>query len=308
MLNMPGDVYDGAFPELSDDQLALKQRLESDVTVLASDIGPRNVFHPKNYLSAVEHIESRLKAAGISPIRETFRAKDQDCINVIAEISGASNPNEIIVIGAHYDSVLETVGADDNASAVAGLLELAARAATTSTSATRRFVFFANEEPPFFMEDQMGSRVYARGCVERSENIRAMLCLEMIGYFSDREKSQTYPIPLLDYFYPSRGNYIGFVGNLDSRGLTRRAVELFRNHKSFPAYGCVLPESVPGIVNSDHWSFWQEGYPAVMITDTAQFRNSNYHSHRDVPNTLNYEAMTRVVEGLDQVIQGLAND
>jgi hypothetical protein len=162
-----------------------------------------------------------------------------------------------------------------------------------------------NEEPPHFQSTDMGSVRYARRCRERGENVVAMLSLETIGYFSEREGSQKYPFPL-SYFYPSQGNFIGFVGNRASRQLVRDVVGSFRTHARFPSEGAVLPAALPGVGWSDHWAFWQSGYPAVMVTDTAPFRNPNYHEASDLPDTLDYDRFARVVAGLEKVIAELS--
>jgi Zn-dependent M28 family amino/carboxypeptidase len=211
-----------------------------------------------------------------------------------------------VVVGAHYDSHGNIPAADDNASGVAAVLALARAYARERPGPERtlRFVFFVNEEPPFFQTDAMGSRVYARRCRARGETIVAMLSLETVGYYCDRSGSQNYPFPL-SAFYPSRGDFIGFVGDLSSRRLVKRVVDSFRRHAMFPSQGAALPSGLRGVGWSDQWSFWQEGYPAVMCTDTAPFRNPNYHTPRDTPDTLDFDRMARVVEGLTGVVREL---
>ena len=169
-----------------------------------------------------------------------------------------------------------------------------------------RFVAFVNEEPPFFQTNEMGSLVYAKSCRERGDKIVAMLSLETMGCFSSEHESQKYPFPM-GLFHPSRGNFIGFVGNIASTGLVRRCVRVFRAHASFPSEGGALPGALPGIGWSDHWSFWQAGYPALMVTDTGPFRYAHYHTAADSPDKVDYDRLSRVVGGLDQVISDLAN-
>jgi len=207
--------------------------------------------------------------------------------------------DEVIVIGAHYDSVIGSPGADDNATGVAAIIELATR--FTKTKRTLRFVAFANEEPPHFGTPAMGSLRYARRCRDRNENVVAMLSLESIGYFSDAPKSQKYPA-MLELLYPSTGDFVAFVSNLKSAMLTRRCRRAFKN---FPSQIGTLPEMVPGVGWSDQWAFWQSGYRALMVTDTALFRNPCYHTARDTPDTIDYARLSQVVDALEGVILDL---
>jgi Zn-dependent M28 family amino/carboxypeptidase len=228
----------------------------------------------------------------------------QPCHNIEAEIPG--NRPEIIVIGAHYDSVFGSPGANDNGTGAAATLALARRFASAKPKHTLRFVAFVNEEPPYFLSGEMGSLVYARRCKERGDKISAMISLETIGYFSDAPDSQTYPSPGLGVFYPKVGNFIGFVSNVKSRALLRRVIKLFRRNAKIPSEGASLPAFIPGVSWSDQWSFWQHGYPAIMVTDTAPFRYPYYHSSNDTPDKLDYDRFTLVVSGMEKVIQELA--
>ena len=223
--------------------------------------------------------------------------------NLIMEIPGATS--EVVIIGAHYDSVDESPGADDNASGVAGLLALARRFAGAKPARTLRFIAFAREEPPYFQTRDMGSWQYAKRCRERNERVVAMLSLEMLGYFDDHPGSQQYPPPLAA-LYPDSGNFIGFAGNIASRNLIARCTRLYRESTStVPAESAVLPEIIPQTGWSDQWSFWQFGYPALMVTDTALYRNPHYHTFSDTPETLDYGRMAAVVEGLAHVVAEL---
>jgi len=210
-------------------------------------------------------------------------------------------------VGAHYDSVSGSPGANDNGSGVAALMEVARLFAQKRFARTVRFVAFVNEEPPFFQTHQMGSWVYAMQCREKKEKIKAMLSLETIGYYSDQMKSQYYPFPF-SLFYPNKGNFIGFVGNLSSRNLVRRCVESFRKHTQFPSEGAAAPGWITGIGWSDHWAFWKEGYPAVMITDTALFRYRHYHSITDTPDKIVYDRTAQVVAGISRMVAELAKE
>ena len=221
------------------------------------------------------------------------------------EISGTASPGDIVIIGAHYDTVPGCAGANDNTTGVAAVLELARLLSTRITDRTVRLVAFVNEEPPFFRTDLMGSRVYARRCRERDDNVVAMLSLETIGFYADEPGSQKYPFPF-SFFYPDTGNFVGFVGNLGSRSLTRRAIRAFRESTQLPSEGLAAPAWIPGIGWSDQWSFWQEGYPGVMITDTAPFRYPYYHTPQDTPDRIDYDRFARVVMGVSRVVEVLA--
>ena len=280
-------------PTATDADRALAVKLRRDVEALCVN-GPRNVYAPENLAAAADFIERALGKVE----RQTYEADGIQVSNLILEIPGS---DEIVVIGAHYDSAGYAPGADDNASGVAALLELARRFKDVKTKRTLRFVAFVNEEPPHFQTQAMGSWQYARRCRERKENVVAMLSLETIGYYDDRPGSQQYPPPL-DAFYPSRGNFIGFAANLGSRALVNRCTRAFRANARVPAESAALPEAIPQIGWSDQWSFWQFGYKALMVTDTAPFRNPHYHTTRDTPETLDYERLAMVVDGLHAVV------
>jgi len=234
---------------------------------------------------------------------ESLGAAGSSAENVILELPGASP--RVVVVGAHYDSAPGTPGANDNASGVAAGLVLAQRLAGRRFVHTLRFVFFANEEPPYFQNPGMGSLAHARASAQRQDALVAMLALESLGYYSDTPGSQRYPA-LVSALYPDRGNFIAFVGNLSSRRLTRRAIGTFRRFASVPSEGGALPAWIPGVGWSDHWSFWQQGYPALMVTDTAVYRDPYYHDPGDRPGHLDYAVFSRVVLGLEQVIAELA--
>ncbi|MFT7461176.1 MAG: Zn-dependent M28 family amino/carboxypeptidase, partial [Planctomycetota bacterium] len=211
------------------------------------------------------------------------------------------------VVGAHYDTVLLSPGADDNASGVSALLEIARGLHGERLSKTVRFVAFANEEWPFFGREKMGSYVNAEHSRDRNERISGMISLEMLGYYSKESYSQAYPRPL-NHFYPHQANFIAFVSNISSRKLLHETIGEFRRVSQFPSEGLIAPQFlVPDIKRSDHSSFWSYGYPAVMVTDTSNYRNRNYHTLRDRPDTLDYDSMARVVAGLQKTIMSLAN-
>ncbi len=299
---MPGKNIPSAAP-LSPEDIDLRAELKSDVQALAGEIGERNMARYPQLNAAADFIEDSFSRAGLHPRRDSYEVRGQACHNIEAEIPG-TRPN-VVLIGAHYDSVFGSPGANDNGSGVAALLALARRFAGKPAQQTLRFVAFVNEEPPYFLTEQMGSFVYAGRCKARGDRISAMISLETIGYFSDAPHSQTYPAPGLGVFYPTVGNFIGFVSNVHSRALLRRSIALFRKHAKIPSEGAALPSFVPGVSWSDQWAFWQHGYPGIMITDTAPFRYPHYHSATDTPDKLDYDRFALVVSGMQKVIEGL---
>jgi hypothetical protein len=302
-IRMPGRKTAKA-ATLNEAEVALRAELAGDVKTLAGDIGERNLRRPAQLKAAAEFIEGSLSRAGFAPRRESYELRGQACHNIEVEIRGARP--EILLVGAHYDSVFDCPGANDNGSGVAALLALARRFAGKPTGKTLRFVAFVNEEPPFFQTEEMGSLVYAKRCKERGDPIAAMISLETIGYFSDEPGSQKYPLPGFGLLYPSRGNFIGFAGDTRSRALLHAIVAAFRKTEKLPCEGASLPAAIPGIGWSDQWSFWQCGYPAVMVTDTAPFRYPHYHEPTDTPEKLDYDRFALVVSGMESVIAELA--
>ncbi|MEW6556304.1 MAG: M20/M25/M40 family metallo-hydrolase [Elusimicrobiota bacterium] len=286
----------------------VEQNLKKHVIHLAKDIGERNYVQYKNLETAADYIFAEFKKYGYEPYNQFYTIEKGDLVkrkryrNVIAEKKGNS---EIIVIGAHYDSVLGSPGADDNASAVAGLLEIARLLKNINTKRTIQFVAFTNEEPPFFYTENMGSRVFAREARKNNEKIVAMITLEMIGYYTD--KKQKYPL-FLGLFYPDKGNYIGIVSDIFSYRIAIKIKRYFKQHSAFPVQMLIAPRTFSAINLSDNSSFWIYGYKAVMITDTAYFRNPNYHSEYDLPETLNYKSMAEVVDGLSKAVLELVNE
>jgi hypothetical protein len=308
-MRMPGKNVSKPGP-LSPDEVVLREELRANVQKLAGEIGERNMWHYPQLNAAADFIEDSFSRAGLRTRRDSYEMGGQPCHNIEAEIPGsqqgaaASSP-PIIVIGAHYDSVFGSPGANDNGSGAAATLALARRFASAKPKRTLRFVAFVNEEPPYFLSGEMGSLVYARRCKERGDKISAMISLETIGYFSDAPDSQTYPSPGLGVFYPKVGNFIGFVSNVKSRTLLRRVITLFRKNAKIPSEGASLPAFIPGVSWSDQWSFWQHGYQAIMVTDTAPFRYPYYHSSDDTPDKLDYDRFTLVVSGMEKVIEKL---
>ncbi len=307
MTDMPGVSHTGALNPLSAQETAIRQHLEKHVEVLAGAIGERNVCHFDNLEKAAGYIENTLQNLGYRVTAQAFAAAGKTVRNLLAEHAGTLLQDEVVVIGAHYDSVQGSPGANDNASGVAALLEIARLLAGMPLLRTVQFVVFVNEEAPFFYTREMGSHVYASYAHEQGVNIVAMFSLETIGYYDDTPDSQHYPLPFYSLFYPDSGNYIAFVGNLSSRALVRQSIGSFRRHTAFPSEGIAAPGWMRGIHWSDHWSFWQEGYPALMVTDTALFRYPHYHSKSDTPDKIDYPRLARVVSGLARVTADLAN-
>lgn len=283
-------------------------RLRADVVALAGGIGPRDARrHPAALAKAASFVEAGLAAGTGRPVRRLpFRVAAGEVVNLEVALPGATEPAAVVVIGAHYDTVPTTPGADDNASGVAALLELGRRLKGAKLPRTVRLVAFTNEEPPYFKTAQMGSLVYARAAASAGDRVVAMLSLETLGYYDPRPGSQSYP-PGLGLLYPDRGDYLAFVGNTGSAALVKTAIEAFRGAVDFPAESIAAPAFVTGIDFSDHWSFWQAGFPqAVMVTDTAFMRNRHYHEPTDTPDRLDYARLARVVDGLEAVARRLA--
>ncbi|HEV8677037.1 MAG TPA: M28 family peptidase [Methylomirabilota bacterium] len=313
MLRMPGTSYRGPLPPLTAAEAMLRDELRRDVDVLAGEIGERDLMVPGNLARAVAHLEAAFAAAGYPVRRQTYETRpeafhDLDVERVFhnleVERAGTTRAAEVIVVGAHYDTVLGTRGANDNASGTAAVLALARRFARRSPARTIRFVTFANEEI-YFQRPEMGSWVYAKALRQRGDRVVTMLSLETIGYYSDQPGTQLYPPPLTR-FYPSTGNFIAFVGNYRSRAQVREALAAFRRHARFPSEGAAIPNVLPGVGWSDHWAFWQVGYPGVMVTDTAPYRYRWYHTPQDTPEKIDYERMARVVAGLELMLADLA--
>jgi hypothetical protein len=302
---MPGSSWSGPLPPLTDKERLIHDNLKHHVTELAGRIGERNVWRTGSMAAAASYIRAEFEAAGYEINIQSFPSRGETLNNLEAVLPGHDAADEIIVVGAHYDSVAGSPGADDNASGVAALLELARLLAGTTLSRSVRFVAFANEEAPFFYGDEMGSNLYAARAQAQGKRIEAMLSLETMGYFTDQPGSQRYPFPF-SLFYPDTGNFIGFVGNLASRALVRQAIGAFRASTPFPSDGVAAPSGIEGIHWSDHWSFWEAGYPAIMVTDTAPFRYPHYHEATDTSEQLDYSGFARVTSGLVEVIGMLA--
>jgi hypothetical protein len=296
---MPGKSHTGPLPPLSASQKKLSASLKKDLTYLAGQLGERNSLHYEQLQRSHGWIAQRLKGLGYSVRSYNYSILGKTYTNIEAQ-RGKKGP--FLVVGAHYDSVAGSPGANDNGSGTVALLALAERLKTAPGNF--RLVFFPNEEPPYFVKETMGSLVYARMCQKRGDNLKAMLSLETLGYYSQVKGSQKYPMPL-SLTYPSTGNFVAFIGNFESGPLVQLCVGAFREAAQFPSEGAALPANVPGVGWSDHWSFWEIGVPGVMVTDTAPFRYPHYHLESDTPDKVDYDSLARVVEGLEKVIRKL---
>jgi Zn-dependent M28 family amino/carboxypeptidase len=273
----------------------ITENLYKHVEYLSVKIGERHLWKENSISKAADYIDSEFQNSGYSVQRQTYSCYGKRVSNLIVEKPGSEE--SVAVIGAHYDTVPGTPGADDNASSVAGLLELARLHRGGSNKKRLIFVAFANEEPPFFGSNNMGSMVYAKHVKDQGLAVDVMISLEMIGYFR-HEPIQQYPLPCMRFFYPKTADFIGVVGNFHSSKYVSFLKRGIRKHSAIDVRSLTAPEYLGGINLSDNSSFWRYGYRAVMVTDTSFFRNKHYHQETDTIDTLDFEAMTEVVKGL----------
>lgn len=281
------------------------KRLQETVRYLSIEIGPRSYNDLKKLGQAAEYISSKFKEYGYHVDEQPFVFRGNTYRNIIGSISGLNKEEEIIVLGAHYDTVANSPGADDNASAVAGLLEIARLVSKSRAASAIQFVAFALEEPPVYRTKKMGSYHYAQMLKKSRQKIRGMICLEMVGYFVDSPRSQEFPLPFMERKFSTKGNFIAAVGNIRSRKFTEKVKKGFKEGTDFPIFSFNALPIVIGIDFSDHWSFYKFGYRAVMITDTAFYRNPYYHTESDTYDTLDYESMAKVVHGVKAAVERL---
>jgi Zn-dependent M28 family amino/carboxypeptidase len=281
------------------------ERLREHVHQLTVTIGERSVRLPKNLEKTAAYVESFYRGIDLPVQREPYSYQDFSVANIIAKLDFASNPAKYYLLGAHYDSVWGTVGADDNASAVAVQLETARqlrdKLGEKKLDLGVKFVSFALEEPPAFGTRHMGSKIHAKKAKKNNERIDGMLCLEMVGYTCHQQGCQSYPFPLMFMDYPKEGSFIGIVGNLKSRGLTSSLFKAFKKNLELPVIKLTVPFGgwlMPSVRLSDHAPFWDQGYRAVMITDSAFYRNPHYHMPSDTMDKLDFEFMAELVESL----------
>jgi len=309
MSDMPGVSYRASLPAPTADENDLAQRLKRHVVAIASH--EHNVAHYNRLEQAAQYLEKALGDYGYQVRQQEFMAAGRKVRNLEVSLkpekSGGVRP-ELVVIGAHYDSAIDAPGANDNGSGTAAVVELAGLLKDIPLPDSReiRLVLYVNEEMPYFGTSAMGSMVHARDLHARGEDVAAMLSLETIGYYSDEKGSQKYPL-MLASAYPDKGNFIGFVSDPGAIALLHQAVASFRRHAAFPSEGLAAPADTPGVEWSDHWSYRQFGYPAIMVTDTALYRYPYYHTAQDTPDKIDFVRLARVVKGLEQVIGDLVN-
>lgn len=307
VLSIAGWLWSMEVSTVQWDDGIVREELAALVQTLAVNIGSRSYRDPVNLNAAADFVSQRLESFGYPVASQPYQVEELMVRNIVAERRGTEQPDRVIVIGAHYDTVINSPGADDNASGVAVLLELARLHAYTRFRKTVRFVGFTLEEPPFFRSRHMGSRVYARSLKAGGEQIEAMLCLESVGYYTHDKRSQSFPwlVFWLRWRYPTTGNFITIVSNADSQSLQTLVRDALNARMNLPVETYTGPWWIPGVDWSDHGSFWKEGYPAVMLTDTALFRNPHYHRPTDLPDRLDYRAMSELTRGLSGALLAL---
>lgn len=305
MLGVPGTPHQGSLPALTADERALAGRLKTHIAAIAAR--EHNVDHYDELEKAARYIERALTDHGYKPTPQQFTARGRQVRNIEVTIEPAKPDADTIVIGAHYDSAIGTPGANDNATGTAAVIELARLLSDLRGKSAKRIrlVLFVNEELPYFGTQEMGSLQYAKTLAERNERVTAMYSLETLGYYSDAAGSQKYPAPF-GLAFSDRGDFVSFVGMLGSRPLLQDAMRSFRSHTQFPTIGGVSPGFIPGIAWSDHWAFAQQGFQALMITDTALFRYPHYHKPTDTPDKIDNERLARVVKGIERVVRDQA--
>jgi Zn-dependent M28 family amino/carboxypeptidase len=284
----------------------LQQHLQQHVYRLADEIGERNLQHPEALHAAEDYINQVWQQQGYIVEKQAYRERNIHCANLEVTHEGTERAEQIILIGAHYDTVYGSPGANDNGSGVAALLELSRLFRAEPTNMSVRFVAFVNEEPPFFFSGRQGSNLYAKAIRQRGDDIRLMLALETMGYYASEPHSQDYP-PLFRYFYPHTADFISFVTNFGSRRVMLKLARAFRQVSDFPLEHVATFSFIPGVAWSDHLSFWRQNYKALMVTDTAFYRYPYYHSPKDTAEKLDYPRLAQVCEGLLKAVRLLAN-
>ena len=298
-------VAQPTFTKNSPSHLTLESsRLKAHVLKLSKDYFPRSHTNTINLDRCAGYIRAHFEKAGADTSIQEFTVLGKKYQNVIGFFGDETG--ERIIIGAHYDARINTPGADDNASGISGLIEIAYLIGKEKLDAGVELVAYTLEEPPFFGTEDMGSAHHARLLHDRKVRVKCMIALEMIGYFSNLSGSQSYPMPALKIFYPNKGNFIAIAGRLDQRKIVKKIKGLMKGAADLPVYSVNAPLMVPGIDFSDHRNYWQYGYDAVMITDTAFYRNIEYHEPGDTAERLNYELMGNAVIQIFEAIKGLA--
>lgn len=275
-----------------------KERLYADVKFLTEIMPPRHAFNINSLNKSAAYIFEQFQEISSRVSYQTFQVERDEYKNIICSL-GPEN-GERLIVGAHYDVCGDQPGADDNASGVAGLLEIARLVHELKPVLKYRldFVAFALEEPPYFKTNAMGSAVHAKSLDQAKVPVKGMICLEMIGYYSDEKNSQRYPVDAMKMIYPSKANFISVVGNMGQGKLVNHVKKYLKEGSSIGVESLTAPASVPGVDFSDHLNYWRYNYPAVMITNTAFFRNPHYHLPTDTIDTLDFDKMAEVVKGL----------
>jgi len=288
---------------LGEDGLIDPARLEKHVRVLAEELIPRDSAHPGNLQKAADYIRGEFEKTEGNVREFPYEIRGRE-YRIVSLLFGPET-GERIVVGAHYDAPPGSPGANDNASGVAGLLELAHALSSTAPSKAVELVAYPVEEPPYYRTKAMASYVHADQLKKNRVKVRFMIALEMIGYYNDGSFSQSYPFPLFRLTYPSKGNFIAVIGRLRDGFLVRRFKSAMRGASKVPVYSFNGPSIVPGVDLSDHLNYWKKGYKALMITDTAFYRYDHYHGAGDVPDNLDYERMAEVVSGIHGALMHL---
>src|SRR5712691_8016476 len=309
MTSVPGEPHRGPLPPLTAEEAALAAALKRHIETIAAR--EHNLVHYDELEKVARHIETTLESYCYAVGRQSFAVHGRPVRNIDATIEPAAERSDpdVVVVGAHYDSVAGSPGANDNSTGVAAVLELARLLADLNGRSGRRIrlVLFVNEEPPYFRTEAMGSLQYARALAARKERVVAMYSLETLVFYSSEPGSQRYPAPF-GMMFPDRADFVAFVGLMNSRPLLQQTMRSFRDHTAFPTIGGVAPGFVPGIDWSDHWAFARHGFQAVMITDTALFRYPHYHRPTDTPDKVDVEKLARVVKGIERVIRNTFAD
>ncbi|MDT0634221.1 M28 family peptidase [Spectribacter hydrogenooxidans] len=292
-----------ALMPMADAAAAEPATLAGHVEFLATLDPPRNFDHPGSLDRAAAYIEEQLERAGWTTREQPFEVRGNTYRNIVARRGPADAPR--VIVGAHYDVHGDLPGADDNASGVAVLIELARMLADYEPAVGLELVAFTLEEQPAFSLGAMGSAHHADQLVAAGVEVRAMLALEMLGYFRDLPGTQRFPVPVLGWWYPTTGNFVGLIGRWRDRPLMQQVQAGMRAGGDVPVHYLASPLDFPGLDNSDHRNYWPHGWPAAMVTDTAYYRNPNYHTRFDIPGTLDYQRMAALVPALAAAVRSL---
>lgn len=290
-------------PKIENSTKVDSEKLRIHVEKISNEFYPRSQANLVNLNKTADYIKSEFEKSGGKVSEQNYRVEGREFRNIISLFG--NEMNERIIIGAHYDSCGDTVGADDNASGVAGLIELANLLGKEDLPIQTELIAYTLEEPPFFATTGMGSHVHAKSLKENEVKVRLMISLEMIGYFSDEPNSQEFPVSILKLLYPTKGNFISIVGNFTNILTVRNIKSAMQSTSDLLVYSTNVPTLIPGVDFSDHRNYWIFGYEAIMITDTAFYRNKNYHTTADTPEKLDYVRMAKVVEGVYKYIKTL---